>query len=322
MIRSDFDKLLDRYLHGQLTPEETRKFEAWLDVRKTPRNTDLVLTDEDEQKLFEKIVSKTTNVEDISAFRPKYYKAQALLGNAVVRIAAGILLLAVCSYIIVSLTGKESSHHEVIATLDIQKVLLSDGTIVWLNKNAHLTYDDVNSVRHVELQGQALFEVAKDAEHPFTISSGDLTATVLGTSFSLLANSGTMQLKVLTGKVNLSSATDVQGVDVLPNEQVVYNGSPAIEKGSLLPADVVAITQTTEYDMKFTNTSMKEVFNRLAKKFDVNISVNDTELYSCRITADFTDHSLSSSLDMLTEILDMEYEIADKKVTVTGKGCN
>jgi ferric-dicitrate binding protein FerR (iron transport regulator) len=63
-----------------------------------------------------------------------------------------------------------------------KKVILEDGTIIWLKGNSSLTYPEhfVSATREVNLIGEALFEVAKDASHPFIVHSNGMNTRFWG----------------------------------------------------------------------------------------------------------------------------------------------
>ncbi len=67
------------------------------------------------------------------------------------------------------------------------KVILPDSTVVWLNASTQLSYSNFNKEgsRHVRLEGEGYFEVTKDAEHPFIVSTKDYDVKVLGTKFNI-----------------------------------------------------------------------------------------------------------------------------------------
>lgn len=67
------------------------------------------------------------------------------------------------------------------------KVVLSDGTEVFLNSDSRLAYPTVfkGKERVVSLEGEAYFKVTKDAKHPFIVKSGNLQVRVLGTEFNV-----------------------------------------------------------------------------------------------------------------------------------------
>ncbi len=66
---------------------------------------------------------------------------------------------------------------------------LSDGTRVWLNSETSIQYPVAFGAkeRRVFVQGEAYFEVAKDAKKPFTVQFMSSSVTVLGTSFNIRA---------------------------------------------------------------------------------------------------------------------------------------
>jgi ferric-dicitrate binding protein FerR (iron transport regulator) len=71
-------------------------------------------------------------------------------------------------------------------------LLLPDGSRVWLNNASVLRYPVAftGPDRTVELAGEAYFEVARDAAHPFRVKVQDgATVEVLGTSFNIMAYS-------------------------------------------------------------------------------------------------------------------------------------
>ncbi len=162
--------------------------------------------------------------------------------------------------------------------------------------------------------------MTKDPTRPFIIQCGDVRLKVLGTRFSVKTGADQLELKVLTGKVNLSNEKSDLTVDVAPNEQVIYHGG-VIEKQTLTKDVVAAVIENTEYDMAFSNVPMDEVFRKIEKKFDVKVRFANPAIGSCRITADLTDQSLESTLQMVTEVLGVEYSRDGRDVTFTGDGC-
>ena len=323
MEKSNFDRLLERYMEDQVTEEEKTKIEAWLDSNKAKNGRHFIWTKEDEEELFKKITGRLDTVEEIVEYRPKEDKIRSIQVNRWLAIAATLLLLVAVSYVVWDLIDNRSTTQQVAAINDIDKVILNDGTIVWLHKDSKLIYfeNQDKSERHAELVGEGLFEVAKDASRPFIIDCGEIKVKVLGTSFNLKTGKGTIELKVLTGKVNLSSATNKEGIDVEPNNKVIYAGKGDLEKVSMDKTEVNTLAMRTEYNMQFKNAAMDQIINKIERKFDVKFKVDNKQVNKCKITADFTDHSLESTLRMISEVLDFEYEINGSTVTVTGSGC-
>jgi hypothetical protein len=90
---------------------------------------------------------------------------------------------------------------------------LPDGTVVTLNRQAHIAYitglkDAKGNGRAVRLEGEAFFVVAPDASHPFIVRANDITVKVLGTSFNISSRPGSTEVMVETGAVRVSRAGD------------------------------------------------------------------------------------------------------------------
>jgi ferric-dicitrate binding protein FerR (iron transport regulator) len=200
-------------------------------------------------------------------------------------------------------------------------MILADGTIVWINQSGDFGYYEKDGGRYATFTGEALFEVAKDPNSPFTISCGNIHVTVRGTSFILKADTAQIELEVLTGKVNVASATDKIGVDVAPHEKIIYSSAGLVARLPLSTDEISAIAANTEYNMKFQGDTMENVVRSIAKKFNVTIEITNENLNKCHVSADFTDHSLEDTLSILADLLDVSYRITGKKVELSGAGC-
>jgi transmembrane sensor len=320
MKKTNLDRLLQRYIAGQVTEQEKKKIEAWLDVKKTDEGSDLVLDEQDEERLFRKITAGIDNVEEIKSFRPGKAKVRALFSARWLQVAATLLVLVAASYT-VWLIASRSTVHETITKDTTEKVILEDGTIVWLEERSRLTYVNNGEAREATLAGEGLFEVAKDPSKPFTVLCGEVSVKVLGTSFHLKSANEGIELKVLTGNVSVLAANQ-EVIEVASDEMATYSAGGEVRKVVLESAEKQTVTARTEYNMEFRNAALEDVVGRIEKKFDAEVIVQDARAKECRITADFTDHSLESTLEMISEFLDVQYSIEDNAVTLTGAGCH
>jgi len=102
------------------------------------------------------------------------------------------------------LNNSRVEMHEIfVPEIKIFKVVLPDGSKVWLNSRSHLYYPSVfgDSSREVYLDGEGYFEISKDAERPFVVRGNGLNISVTGTKFNFKAY----------GDDNLLSATLAEG---------------------------------------------------------------------------------------------------------------
>lgn len=322
MNEFEFDRLMELHQRGVLTGEKKALVEAWLDSTGPGGETDFAEADQAKlkQKIFYEIRESSVSGNTLSSGRNSAVGSQGL----VYKIAASVMLAVAIGYAAWQYTVRTPATLQASSSGSIQKVILADGTLVWLKGKSKLTYppDLSGETREVALEGEALFEVAKDARRPFIIHAGNFVTTVLGTSFNIRSDQQQFELMVLTGKVSLTSVHDEQDIMVLPNEKVVYGCQQGMSKTAAADIEKIATIKDTEYAMAFEDTRMDEVARRLEKKFDVRISMADARLAGCRITADLTDQSLEKTLNMLSQAVGFEYNIDTHNVVLKGKGCD
>src|SRR5690606_16649152 len=180
MEKSEFDRLLERYLNDDVTEQERKKVEAWLDISKTKGTGGFELSKEAEDRLFRRITGNLENLEElVASARPR---RRVDVSQWILRIAAVVLLFAVVAYGVRYIQNENSARDTVVATR-VDKLILHDGSLVWLRGDSKLVYYEKpdEGIRYSELQGEALFEVAKDPARPFIIKCGDVRLKVLGT---------------------------------------------------------------------------------------------------------------------------------------------
>jgi ferric-dicitrate binding protein FerR (iron transport regulator) len=317
MKKSEFEQLVEKYQQGLLSGKEKELMDAWFDAIGRDEVHSL-RTEAERESLKRRVMAVVRGSKMSTPVR-------------VWRIAASILLVAAASFAVwqyATRPGDQPILQELTASSEegfVHKVLLDDGSLVWLKNNSSLTYPEKfkGRDRRVVLRGEALFEVAKDASHPFIIQCGELTTTVLGTSFNIKSNEKDIEVVVLTGKVSLTAQNDQQGIVVLPSEKAVYRKEmKQLAKVETQPEESVASVSGTEYDMNFNQTRMLEAIRRIEQKFNVAISLTDPSMNNCIITANLTDQSLKKTLDVITLTLRARYEVTGRIVTLTGTGCS
>lgn len=314
MDKKKINRLLEQYQQGTLPQHEQELVEQWLDSLKKEDERKLNLSDTQVQAMLGDIrkrmdAQRSTTVR----FHPAF----------VLKIAATFLVVALAGYILWTLLIFRKHSVEYATRNEMKKVVLQDSSIVWLQPNSKLAYYEKRGEpgRFAELEGEGFFEVRKDPARPFTIQCDDRKVRVLGTSFNLRTDKGNLELKVVTGRVNVSSATDVQGIDVTPKQQLNYSHTANHEILSLNEIEIARVTSRTEYNMKFDRTSMKDIAAKVRDKFGVMVNMDTVSLNTCTVTADLTDQSLRETIRMLAGVLDFEYEIKNGVVTLKGGGC-
>ncbi len=321
MRKSTFDKLIRQYLKDQLKATDKQKLDDWL-AYSAENEPDSQLSEteqaEAESRIYNKLTKRIEGVEKHTGF--SVIRLKPLL-----KIAVSIVLFSVLVFVFrvrlkeIFDIGQDASIQNYKG--HITKTILSDGSIIWLKGNSKLNYPIKfkGSLRKVDLDGEALFEVAKDAHHPFIIHCGTLTTRVLGTSFNIKHTGNKTEVDVLTGRVFLSSETTA-AVTLQPNQKAVYCES---KKSMIKEAQPVLrfaeLTKGTEYNMFFNDARVEDVLHRIEKKFEVTIYMKNPKIKSSLITADFTDQSLINTLNMMSEALNLDFEIDGQSVILKNK---
>jgi hypothetical protein len=126
-------------------------------------------------------------------------------------------------------------RHEVNTTGKEKRIQLLDGSLIVLANNSEVTYQEpFTSKRDITLKGKAYFKVAKDKTRPFTVFSGAVSTTALGTEFTVTAFENTSQIivrlykgKVVIKPVGKGSQKLKNEVYLLPGQQFVYGSKTA-----------------------------------------------------------------------------------------------
>src|SRR5258708_5365973 len=106
------------------------------------------------------------------------------------------------------------------------KIVLPDGSQVWLNSGSNLTYTKEfgTRLREVELSGEAYFDVVKNPEQPFIIHTRQIDVKVVGTAFNVKSYPGERRTEttLIRGRVEVMIHNRPDEKIVLkPNEKLV-----------------------------------------------------------------------------------------------------
>jgi len=151
-------------------------------------------------------------------------------------------------------------------TAEQRTVTLDDGSRIELNARTRLRVVYSSQERSVDLlEGQALFEVAKDRSRPFIVRSGDARVRAVGTRFDVHRFGAAVKVTVLEGTVAVFQPA-VSDFLVRTGEQTLVSG-----QGSAPPhvTNVAAATAWTRGQLEFDETPLSEVaddFNRYSSR--------------------------------------------------------
>lgn len=237
------------------------------------------------------------------------------------QIAAALLVLALAVFAARTYLAKGSGDLETLeyaTTTEANKFTLPDGTQIFLNKHSQLAFSADENNRMVTLVGEAFFDVTRNEEQPFSITTGDVVTTVLGTSFNIRAYANEpSEVVVKSGKVAVAAAD--QEVVLQPDEKVVYQPK-AKELSKKQPAVVDAEAWRTKV-LDFTGAPLSEVISTLEKVYDRKIEIKNLSSGKCPYTSSFQGADLPAILADISFVLGVEVTENSDRIIVDGSSC-
>lgn len=201
-----------------------------------------------------------------------------------------------------------------------QQVLLADGTYVTLVNQANLTVPRVFNWknRKLELEGEALFKVAKNQEKPFTIIGIKTNTQVLGTAFRLCTSNQQNFIEVSEGKVAYWIKETNDSVVLLKGDAatVVHN---KIEQQQLLSLNADAWLKGT---FTFNKTPLPKVLAQLQDYYNFNLKVKEFTNLNCAFTGVFTDSQTKEEvIEELALAMNFTYQWQKNTLFITSASC-
>jgi ferric-dicitrate binding protein FerR (iron transport regulator) len=151
--------------------------------------------------------------------------------------AAVLIAVSLSSYYILRPAGNQpvaEAGRPLYDTIDagtgqVRSIRLADSTAVTLNSHSRLLVpSDFNEHdrKVVLVQGEAFFDVTRNANKPFSVTSKGVETRVLGTSFNIQAypQKTGMRITLLTGSVSVHTGAAPHPIQLRPDEQLTIGG--------------------------------------------------------------------------------------------------
>ncbi len=179
-------------------------------------------------------------------------------------------------------------------------IVLEDGTRVSLNAQSELRYPVAfnGKTREVQLMGEAYFEVAPDAEHPFIVKTEGMNIRVLGTTFNVCAyREGKARTTLVEGKVKVRAGQ--QEHVLAPGQQLSRSRDGQVE---VREVDVSNYTAWRNQRFVFEDYSLEEVLYQLERWYNVTFFIRNESARELRFTGDLPKYE---HLDKVLEKLEL-----------------
>lgn len=330
----DIDTLIVDYLTHQLDDESREKLEKW--VSESSENE---LYFQEQLEIWFSAMSDSENLvyDKKKAFnRFKDYVSSkqfsvpsshriSFTGIVYRCIAAAVLVLvaSVVSHLITKLEMTENFADIVIESpaQSKTKVSLPDGTVVWMNANSKITYSQGFAIdeRRLTFAGEGYFEVAANAELPFTVHMEELNVQVLGTKFNVRNYSDEEEAVVFLkeGKIALKNLLQQDSEAVLsPNDRVVLNKTSKNMHKQL--AHSLNDVQWRKRILFFDEMLLSDLARQLERTYEVHIHFASERIKKYRFYGLFQsdEQDIAEVLHILSSTHKFSYRISGKHITL------
>jgi hypothetical protein len=326
MSSQEIDRILQRYLKDECTPDEKELVEEWFEGI----GKEKVDLDHNTRHVIQKRLWSALNATEPKRFG--YGKFS--------RIAAAILLLVTSTFLLykqfspivaVDHANVDAIKMQVVeAALAEKSVELNDGSVVMLQPGSEIRFPSVfQSKREVYLSGEAHFKVARDVNRPFLVYANEVTTRVLGTSFVVKAYAMEKDITVIvkTGKVSVyakqaSNNKDKQREIILtPNQQIIYHRNEN-QTVKMLVDDPQVIAHQPLQKANYTNVPVAEIFHTLEERYGIQIQYDTNALSGCTLTyADLTEEDLYGQIEIICNALGARYKKSESSIVIDSEGC-
>lgn len=209
---------------------------------------------------------------------------------------------------------------------------MEDGTVITLKPNSSIEYPETFAPdeRKILLNGEAFFDVSKDKNRPFVISTSELRVKVLGTSFNVVAYEGAKEISVAvkTGKVSVAKSKrlvapepDEDEVILTPNQEVVYNTAEDLFSKKLVAKPELVLEKPTLFETQYDGAPVGKILSVLEENYGINIQYDEEVLSNCILTTSMAEEGLYERIQIICKAIGAEYEIDNANITIKSNGC-
>ncbi|HWY36748.1 MAG TPA: FecR family protein, partial [Nitrosopumilaceae archaeon] len=203
------------------------------------------------------------------------------------------------------------------------------------------------TLREVDLEGEAYFDVAKDLEHPFIVHASSLNIKAVGTAFVVKSypQDETVEATLLRGTIEISRKDYPDGSKVIlkPNEKLIFSKQLENEvhhhvndtsgnytKATVGEISVAAVSKTIPDSNKvetswvynrlvFDGDSFQELAEKMERWYNVKITFSNNELLHYRFKGAFANETIKEALNALQLTANFSYKINNNEINLYKK---
>lgn len=199
------------------------------------------------------------------------------------------------------------------------KVILADGTQVWINSGSTLFVSmDKNNRRKVQLIGEAFFDVTKDKREPFLVETKDYSVKVFGTQFNVRAYKEQAESETILKEGSISIFTHSnQEIKMTPGQRLFLDNA---KKYSISEVNPDIYMSWKDNALKINNEKLQDLLVRMEHWYGVKIQVdNYDKVKDLKYTLTIKTESLREMIDLMSSVTPLNYKIEGEDVILKYK---
>jgi transmembrane sensor len=236
-------------------------------------------------------------------------------------------------------------RHEINTTGKTRRIVLADSSEVILDPLSEITWNEsfTNNKRDIVLKGRARFNVAKDKTRPFTVISGQLATTALGTQFIVTAfeQDELITVQLYEGRVVVKRADSLHAklkkdFYLAPGEELLYSNKQntasirrfidgntaaakkAPEERSAIDKPSLPVEKGSWY--MFNNQPLAQVFKQLEEMYGVEIVYAEADINKMYFIGRFSKNdSVSTILNQIASLNNLTVSVHNNTYTIKNK---
>jgi transmembrane sensor len=320
-MKDKLTDLLSKYQKGTCSEEELKLLELWLNELEESTKEEVIFKDREEAELTRGEMRENIH-HAIYAEQPSVFRK---LWLPLLKIASVVLICTGIGYYFFNRAGTDqiqtTAQHQLVQwdTIStdqgkIKKVTLSDSSTLFLSANSQIRIASGfgKSNRRLELLfGEAWFDVIKNPKLPFSVKSGDLQTTVLGTQFSVTAypELKKIEVHVSRGKVKVQGQDQIQ--QLIPGEAVQY----MLKDKKLTRHELPVVFDPENQRYLLTNCSFKELAERIESIFGYTLIPQNSKITKRHYTGEIKiNQNVNTAIGKFLEIHRHKFVISGKEV--------
>ena len=227
------------------------------------------------------------------------------------------------------------------------KIVLPDGSQVWLNAGSNLDYNNSvfnKDLREVTLNGEAYFDVTKNADKPFIIHTKKMDVKVIGTAFNVRSynDERTAEASLIRGSIEVTLKNGKnQKLILIPNQKIsVANDAiealaekpgkkpvnknevrsiPQFAVDELKPSpkyDIIPEIAWTQNKLLFENESFENIAPRMERWFGKKVVIANASLKNLHYYGNFENETMEEVLSYLKLSKPFNFKIEHDSVVI------